>query len=152
MDIQTIRQTKQSAVAYVADYFTAQTLREIYAGEVMPTPIPDEWCVPDEVSSRIVATPANTRQAGRPRQNRMSAGSGSRTSGSKFCGRYFKRGHYQNTCKVHMDIEFSVEEASNQRQVVNTSKRRRPKTCSICHVSGHTRQTCSKMSIQPEAT
>ncbi|KAL6513482.1 hypothetical protein OROGR_020968 [Orobanche gracilis] len=146
------RQTKQSAVAYVADYFTTQTLREIYAGEVMPTPIPDEWCVPDEVSSRIVATPANTRQAGRPRQNRMSAGSGSRTSGSKFCGRCFKRGHYQNTCKVHMDIEFSVEEASNQRQVVNMSKRRRPKTCSICHVSGHTRQTCSKMSIQPEAT
>ncbi|KAL6550042.1 hypothetical protein OROMI_020530 [Orobanche minor] len=106
------RQTKQSAVAYVADYFTTQTLREIYAGEVMPTPIPDEWCVPVEVSSRIVATPANTRQAGHPRQNRMSAGSGSRTSGSKFCGRCFQRGHYQNTCKVHMDIEFSVEEAS----------------------------------------
>ncbi|KAL6546998.1 hypothetical protein OROMI_022719 [Orobanche minor] len=93
-------QTKQSAVAYVAGYFSTQALREIYAGEVMPTPIPDEWCVPVEVASRIVVTPANTRQAGRPRQNRMSAGSGSRTTGSKFCGRCFQRGHYQNTCKV----------------------------------------------------
>ncbi|KAL6577201.1 hypothetical protein OROMI_011477 [Orobanche minor] len=63
-------QTKQSAVAYVAGYFSTQALREIYAGEVMPTPIPDEWCVPVEVSSRIVVTPANTKQAGRPRQNR----------------------------------------------------------------------------------
>ncbi|KAL6549489.1 hypothetical protein OROHE_008606 [Orobanche hederae] len=144
------KQTKQSAVAYVADYFTTQNLREIYVGEVMPTPIPDEWCVPDEVSSRIVATPANTRQAGHPCQNRMSAGSESRTSSSKFCGRCFKRGHYQNTCKVHMDIKFSVEEASTS-QVVNTSKRRRPKTCSIYHVSGHTRQTCGKRPIQPEA-
>ncbi|KAL6569684.1 hypothetical protein OROMI_014198 [Orobanche minor] len=141
---------KPYVVAYVADYFTTQTLREIYAGEVMPTSIPNEWCVPDEVSQRIVATPTNTRQAGRPRQNRMSAGSGSRTSSSKFYGRCFKRGHYQNTSKVHMDIEFSVEEASTS-QVVNTSKRRRPKTCSICHVSGHTRQTCGKRPIQPEA-
>ncbi|KAL6502672.1 hypothetical protein OROHE_024325 [Orobanche hederae] len=81
----------------------------------------------------------------------MSAGSGSRTSGSKFCGRCFQRGHYQNTCKVYMDIEISVEEASTI-QVVNTSKRRRPKTCSICHVTGHTRQTCSKRPIQPEGT
>ncbi|KAL6585722.1 hypothetical protein OROMI_002366 [Orobanche minor] len=128
-----------------------KALREIYAGEVMPTPIPDEWCVPVEVSSRIVVTPANTRQAGRPRENRMSAGSGSRTTGSKFCGRCFQRGHYQNTCKVYMDIEISVEEASTSH-VVNTSKRRRPKTCSICHVTGHTRQTCSKRPIQPEAT
>ncbi|KAL6550418.1 hypothetical protein OROMI_020906 [Orobanche minor] len=131
--------------------FSTQALREIYAGEVMPTPIPDEWCVPVEVSSRIVVTPANTRQVGRPRQNRMSAGSGSRTTGSKFCGRCFQRGHYQNTCKVYMDIEISVEEASTSH-VVNTSKRRRPKTCSICHVTGHTRQTCSKRPIQPEAT
>ncbi|KAL6557546.1 hypothetical protein OROMI_017896 [Orobanche minor] len=145
------KQTKQSAVAYVAGYFSTQALREIYAGEVMPTPIPDEWCVPVEVSSRIVVTPANTRQAGRPHQNRMSAGSGSRTPGSKFCGRCFQRGHYQNTCKVYMDIEISVEEASTSH-VVNTSKRRRPKTCSICHVTGHTRQTCSKRPIQPEAT
>ncbi|KAL6576852.1 hypothetical protein OROMI_011128 [Orobanche minor] len=144
-------QTKQSAVAYVAGYFSTQALREIYAGEVMPTPIPDEWCVPVEVASRIVVTPANTRQAGRPRQNRMSAGSGSRTPGSKFCGRCFQRGHYQNTCKVYMDIEILVEEASTSH-VVNTSKRRRPKTCSICHVTGHTRQTCSKRPIQPEAT
>ncbi|KAL6516753.1 hypothetical protein OROHE_018041 [Orobanche hederae] len=146
-----VPQTKQSAVAYVAGYFSTQALREIYAGEVMPTPIPDEWCVPVEVSSRIIVTPANTRQAGRPRQNRMSAGSGSRTSGSKFCGRCFQRGHYQNTCKVYMDIEILVEEASTS-QVVNMSKRRRPKTCSICHVTGHTRQTCSKRPIQPEAT
>ncbi|KAL6558672.1 hypothetical protein OROMI_019022 [Orobanche minor] len=151
VDIQTIRQTKQSAVAYVAGYFSTQALREIYVGEVMPTPIPDEWCVPVEVSSRIVVTPANTRQAGHPHQNRMSAGSGSRTTGSKFCGRCFQRGHYQNTCKVYMDIEISVEEASTSH-VVNTSKRRRPKTCSICHVTGHTRQTCSKPPIQPEAT
>ncbi|KAL6583922.1 hypothetical protein OROMI_003211 [Orobanche minor] len=143
-----VPQTKQSAVAYVTRYFSTQALREIYAGEVMPTPIPEEWCVPVEVSSRIVVTPANTRQAGRPRQNRMSAGSGSRTSGSKFCGRCFQSGHYQNTCKVYMDIEISVEEASTS-QVVNTSKRSRPKTCSICHVTGHTRQTCSKRPIQP---
>ncbi|KAL6529937.1 hypothetical protein OROMI_028582 [Orobanche minor] len=61
------QQTKQLAVAYVAGYFSTQALREIYAGEVMPTPIPDEWCVPVEVASRIVVTPANTRQAGRPR-------------------------------------------------------------------------------------
>ncbi|KAL6564603.1 hypothetical protein OROMI_016053 [Orobanche minor] len=85
-----VPQTKQSAVAYVAGYFTTQALREIYAGEVMPTPIPDEWCVPVEVSSRIVITPANTRQAGRPRQNRMSAGSGSRTSGTNFVGGVFR--------------------------------------------------------------
>ncbi|KAL6551055.1 hypothetical protein OROMI_021543 [Orobanche minor] len=150
-EISPTKQTKQSAVAYVAGYFSTQTLREIYAGEVMPTPIPDEWCVPVEVSSRIVVTPANTRQAGRPRQNRMSAGSGSRPTGSKFCGRCFQRGHYQNKCKVYMDIEISVEEASTSH-VVNTSKRRRPKTCSICHVTGHTRQTCSKRPIQPEAT
>ncbi|KAL6518212.1 hypothetical protein OROMI_033913 [Orobanche minor] len=150
-EISPTKQTKQSAVAYVAGYFSTQALREIYAGEVMPTPIPDEWCVPVEVSSRIVVTPANTRQAGRPRQNRMSAGSGSRTTGSKFCGRCFQRGHYQNTCKVYMDIEISVEEASTSH-VVNTSKHRRPKTCSICHVTGHTRQTCSKRPIQPEAT
>lgn len=144
------RHTKQSVVAYVGDYFTTQTLREIYAGEVMPIPIPEEWCVPNEVSSRIVATPANTRQAGRPRQNRMSAGSGSRSSGSKFCGRCFQRGHYQNTCKAYIDLEFSVEEASTS-QPVNTIKRRRPKTCGICHVSGHTRQTCSQRPVQEEA-
>ncbi|KAL6494483.1 hypothetical protein OROGR_031283 [Orobanche gracilis] len=35
-EIPPTKQTKQSAVAYVADYFTTQSLREIYAGEVSP--------------------------------------------------------------------------------------------------------------------
>ncbi|KAL6575452.1 hypothetical protein OROMI_012737 [Orobanche minor] len=41
-EISPTKQTKQSAVAYVAGYFNTQALREIYAGDVMPTPIPDE--------------------------------------------------------------------------------------------------------------
>ncbi|XP_057802416.1 uncharacterized protein LOC131017616 [Salvia miltiorrhiza] len=55
----------------VSSYYTTETLREIYSGEVMPILHPDEWSVPVEVKSRQVLTPPQPTQAGHPRTSRI---------------------------------------------------------------------------------
>ncbi|XVF66445.1 hypothetical protein PTKIN_Ptkin10aG0036200 [Pterospermum kingtungense] len=57
-------------------------LREMYSGEVMPVPHPDEWVVPPEVRSKIVRPPLYPWQAGRPRSRRIPSGAES-SSGSR---------------------------------------------------------------------
>lgn len=131
--------TKQNADAYVSRVYSTDSLREIYAGEVMPIPMPDDWIVPEEVSSRIVNAPVNPSQAGRPRVSRMTAGS--QTSRTVTCSRCFARGHYRSTCTatIHMPIEEASASASANQGV---PKRRKPKRCSVCGEAGHTRPKC----------
>ncbi|KAL6544984.1 hypothetical protein OROHE_009891 [Orobanche hederae] len=82
---------RQSSVSYVLCYYLTQTWLETYAGEVMPIPDQDEWFTPDYVASRVVGTPPNPRQAGRPRGKRIQ-------SAHRVCSRCHQKGHYQNTC------------------------------------------------------
>ncbi|KAL6551278.1 hypothetical protein OROMI_021766 [Orobanche minor] len=116
---------RQSPVSYVHRHYSTT-----YAGEVMPIPDKDEWLAPDYVTSRVVGTPPNPRQAGRPRGNRIQ-------SGHRVCSRCHKKGHYQNTCiTVLEEIPREEEVSSNQPKIRKKNK------CGICGVEGHTRITC----------
>ncbi|XP_057790698.1 protein FAR1-RELATED SEQUENCE 5-like [Salvia miltiorrhiza] len=66
-----ISKLKLSCIAFVSTYYTTQTLREMYAAEVIPVLHSDEWCVPFEVQSRVVGVPINPTQSGRPRTSRI---------------------------------------------------------------------------------
>ncbi|KAL6524051.1 hypothetical protein OROMI_031146 [Orobanche minor] len=121
---------RQSPVSYVHRHYSTQTWLDTYAGEVMPIPDKDEWLAPDYVTSRVVGTPPNPRQAGRPRGNRIQ-------SGHRVCSRCHKKGHYQNTCiTVLEEIPREEEVSSNQPKIRKKNK------CGICGVEGHTRITC----------
>lgn len=62
---------KETPLAYVHSYYSTCTWREIYASEVMPVPDPSDWLVPPDIEARVVGTPKNPRQAGRPKEKRM---------------------------------------------------------------------------------
>lgn len=114
-----------------------ETLVEMYSGEVFPILHPDEWEIPLEIKSKIVGTPINPRQAGRPRTTRISSPSQSSTRQRK-CSRCGKTGHYSARCTEHITAE---EIGTSQPSV---SKTRKPKRCSICHAIGHTRPKCAQ--------
>lgn len=129
----------------MSSYYTTNTLRGMYSGEVMPILDPDEWCVPLEVKVRTVVKPDNPRQAGRPRLSRMQSRVGSSTRyRSKVCSRCHKSGHYRSSCKEILPMPQEEQIGSNQPSVDGSRKRRR---CSICHDVGHTRVRCPQRVI-----
>ncbi|KAL6502310.1 hypothetical protein OROHE_024588 [Orobanche hederae] len=122
---------------FVHTYYTTQTWRQIYAVEVMPIPDKDEWIVPSDVALRVIGTPTNPKQAGRPRSKRIL--SGYHKKHGRVCSRCHQQGHYQNTCTTFLQTPPLEEVSSNQP---SGSRPRKPKKCGICGVAGHTRLTC----------
>lgn len=112
-----------------------ETLRKMYSADVNPIPHPEEWCVPVEVSRRVVRAPDNPRQAGRPRTSRIqSTAESSSRSRSRSCSRCHKIGHYRSSCNEEVPIQQITDYEVNGA--------RRPKTCSICHEADHTKRRC----------
>ncbi|KAH6775008.1 hypothetical protein C2S52_012569 [Perilla frutescens var. hirtella] len=135
--------------SYVSSYYTTQTLRGMYSAEVMPILHPDDWDVPFEVSTRVVLTPSNPRQAGRPRTSRISssAQSSSRSNSRvKVCSRCQQTGHNRATCTEVIPLSQGSHIDSNNVNQASSSRTRRPKHCSICHEIGHTRVKCPQRS------
>lgn len=61
-------------MAYVHSYYSTNAWREIYADEIMHVPDPSHWLIPIEIESRVVGTPVNPKQAGRPKTTRIPLG------------------------------------------------------------------------------
>lgn len=136
------RKVKQSVLSYVSDYYMTETLRETYAEEIIPTPHPVEWKVPDEVSQKRVGTPLNPKQAGRPRVNRIRARThSSASSRTRICTRCRQPGHYKATCRQSIQT-LQIMEGSTNEPSSSTRSLRRPKHCGLCGEVGHTRLTC----------
>lgn len=134
------RYTKQSCLPFVSSYYTVNTLRDMYAGEVNPIPHPDEWRVPIGIKSRKVGVPTNPKQAGRPRTSRIrSVGEPSSRTHNHICSRCKQHGHYRSRCTTYIPT-LQVEELVVPRA-------RRPKSCSICHDTSHTRRKCPFFNI-----
>ncbi|XP_057770812.1 uncharacterized protein LOC130990604 [Salvia miltiorrhiza] len=131
-----IFKSKQSCIPYVSSYYYTDTLREMYSLDVNPIPHQDEWDVPIDVSTRVVGTPNNPSQSGRPKTTRIpSAAESSSKSRVTFCSRCHQEGHYRSSCKEEIPIPIQSEEQEVSRQ-------RRAKHCSICHKTGHTKRKC----------
>lgn len=112
-------------------YYSTATWREIYATEVIPVPDPCHWRVPCDVASRVVETPSNPKQAGRPRTKRI------QSTRDRVCSRCKQKGHYQSTCSVYLEIN------AEEEPVLGRKRPRKPKSCGICGVVGHCRRTCT---------
>lgn len=137
------RKAKQSVMPYVSDYYITQCLRDLYAGDVMPVPHPDDWSIPLDIGSKFIGVPPNPRQAGRPRVTRIRASSeSSSTLRSRVCSRCHERGHNRSRCTTNIPTTPTVEVHSNPTSV---AKPRRPKYCSNCSELGHTRVTCGRI-------
>ncbi|XP_057779972.1 uncharacterized protein LOC130998571 [Salvia miltiorrhiza] len=108
-----IGKVNQNPSSYVNDYFSTATLREIYSGEVMPLPNPEDWCIPEDIASRVVLTPGDVQQSGRPREKRMKSG-GSGSSSRRVCSRCHEKGHYQSTCTAVMQLTVQEEVSSSE--------------------------------------
>lgn len=48
------RSANQSPYANVNVYYNTATWLETYSTEIMPVPDPGDWCVPDDVTSRLL--------------------------------------------------------------------------------------------------
>ncbi|KAH6762112.1 hypothetical protein C2S52_019545 [Perilla frutescens var. hirtella] len=131
--------------AAIRCFYTTENLRGMYSGEVMAITHPDDWDVLFEVSSRVVLIPHNSRQAGRPRTNRMSTGSRSTSRGRRcsiVCSRCQQTGHNRATCTQNIPISQGSQTGSCNANEASSSHARRTNRCSICRVPGHTRPTC----------
>ncbi|XP_057775225.1 uncharacterized protein LOC130994208 [Salvia miltiorrhiza] len=128
--------SKQSCIPYVSSYYYTDTLSDMYSLDVNPIPHQDEWDVPIDVRTRVVGTPNNPSQAGRPKTTRIpSAAESSTKSRVSFCSRCHQGGHYRSSCKEEIPIPIQSEEQE-------VSHVRRAKHCSICHETGHTKRKC----------
>lgn len=92
----------------------------------MPVPNPSDWRVPAHIESRVVGTPKNPSQAGRPKVKRIPSGAhmpqkevptkevptkdvpskevptneAIPTKGDRMCSRCHHKGHYSTTCEA----------------------------------------------------
>lgn len=142
------RKAKKHVLSYVWDYYKIGILRQTYAEDIMPTPHPTNWNVLVEIARRVVGTPKDPKQAGRPKENRIKA---KKHSSHATCSRCGQVGHYRATCTQVIET-LQVEDASTQQPSTNTRKKRKRKSCGICHEVGHTRLTCSQRSKNSEET
>lgn len=69
------RYKNQNPISCVSAYYSTNTWREIYSGLIMPVPDVKDWHIPELIESRVVGTPVNPKQAGRPKTKRIPSGS-----------------------------------------------------------------------------
>lgn len=112
----------------------------MYSHEVIPVPSPDDWVVPNDVSSIVVKPPKCPKQAGRPKitraRNPAEGAPKSTTSVNRSCTRCGQPGHYISSCTTLM---------SSSSLVVKTNVSENPKqkrACSKCRESGHRANKC----------
>ncbi|KAH6779906.1 hypothetical protein C2S52_011143 [Perilla frutescens var. hirtella] len=139
-----LSKVNHSLCAYVASYYTTKNLQNMYSKEVMPVVHPEEWDIPLKIQNRIVRTSFNPRQAGRPPISRIQSRSRSASrSHSKVCSRCKKTYHNRLNCTEYIPSSQGLLDNSNETvNEVGSSRSRRRKSCSICHVVGHTRVKC----------
>lgn len=135
----------------------------------MPVPDPSDWRIPIEIESRVVGTPVNPKQAGRPKTSRFPSGfavkegprkevvsneispnnecsakeatinEGGPIVEGRKCSRCHKIGHYYATCSVRIQVTRVVEVDITTSPL---KRKRNPKRCTLCGFAGHTRPTC----------
>lgn len=123
---------------YVHAYYSTNAWREIYADEIMPVPNPSHWHIPIEIESRVVGTPVNPKQAGRPKTTRspsgfpMKEGQGKEVASKEFGS------------KEVPSKEVPNKECSGQEATINEGEPiREGRKCGRCHKTGHYSSTCS---------
>lgn len=144
-------------------YYSTNTWREIYASEVMPIPDPSVCSIPELIQSRVVGTPSNPKQAGRPKKKRMVPGDAAKKISSnevnedvgedssiiaesittpKKCSRCDKSGHNVTTCTTFLGMADLGVGVIDGVHCIGEKRKRKPKSCGICGVVGHTRKKC----------
>lgn len=138
----------------------------------MPVPAPSDWHIPNDIESRVVGTPVNPKQAGRPKTKRVPSGLPMKDGRSKevpsievpskevpskeeACkevsldeapikeGRECGRCHKKGHYKSTCTAFLQVSTVVEVASSNPPSKRKwNPKKCGICGIAGHTRQTC----------
>ncbi|KAH6824968.1 hypothetical protein C2S53_017916 [Perilla frutescens var. hirtella] len=140
-----ISKANQHPYSYVNSYYTTENLGKMYSAEVFSVAHPNEWNIPLKMASRVVSTPLNPRQAGRPRMSRIRSASQSSSGGRRVrarCARYGQSGHNRATCTEYIPISEGSQVGSNEFAAASTSRARRPHRYGICRGSGHTRTMC----------
>ncbi|KAK0599158.1 hypothetical protein LWI29_002843 [Acer saccharum] len=114
-----------------ADYYKRETLIDAYSVPIMPVGHPSSWVVPSDITSRVVLNPRAKRQSGRPMEGRHVSSSERITTQS--CRRCGQPGHNSRKCSNPPMVN------EGPSTIVPEQYRRK---CSICHSTGHNKQTC----------
>ncbi|KAK0602476.1 hypothetical protein LWI29_033791 [Acer saccharum] len=114
-----------------ADYYKRETLIDAYSVPIMPVGHPSSWVVPSDIAARVVLNPKTKRQSGRPMEGRHVSSSERTTSQS--CRRCGQPGHNSRRCSNPPMVN------EGPSTIVPEEYRRK---CSICHSTGHNKQTC----------
>ncbi|KAK0590859.1 hypothetical protein LWI29_032520 [Acer saccharum] len=114
-----------------ADYYKSETLIDAYSVHIMPVGHPSSWVVPSDIAARVVLNPKTKRQSGRLMEGRHASSSERTTTQScRSCG---QPGHNSRRCSnppmVNEGPSIIVPEEYHRK-------------CSICHETGHNKQTC----------
>ncbi|KAL3622172.1 hypothetical protein CASFOL_033583 [Castilleja foliolosa] len=142
--IKAISEDNQSLYSYVHAYYKTDTLRKLWSPIIMPVAHPNEWDLPEEISSSIVKPPIVTRGPGRPRFHRVSStGLASRKRKLASCSRCHGTGHNSATCTV----DFSLCESSSNVPVTQAPSGRAKRRCGVCKEHGHTRRKCPDLEL-----
>nr|GMC87687.1 Protein FAR1-RELATED SEQUENCE like [Ipomoea batatas] len=90
--------------AFTQKYFTTESYRATYAGEVRPIPNKIAWKKEGELTinddARIVRPPKFRRPPGRPEKKRLCVEDLNREKHTVHCSRCNQTGHYKTTCKA----------------------------------------------------
>ncbi|KAH6760613.1 hypothetical protein C2S51_017562 [Perilla frutescens var. frutescens] len=108
-----IRHQGMSVYDFVSIYYKTENWKELYAAQVNPLPLEEDWNVPSEVKDMIVLPPIALRQAGRPRGQRCASG-----------------------VDIHRSRWASTSTGASGYQP------RAKKRCSICGETTHTKNRC----------
>ncbi|KAK2652626.1 hypothetical protein Ddye_012482 [Dipteronia dyeriana] len=122
-----------------SDYYKRQTLIDAYWVPIMPVGHPSTWVVPSDIAQRVILNPNSRRQAGRPRAG-LHVSSSERTT-TQSCRRCGQPGHNSRRCSNPPMIN-----EGTSRGVPDEYRR----TCSICHLIGHNKQTCPNIDSNRE--
>lgn len=109
-----------------SEYYTSDTLRQAYRGEINPLPHAQNWVVPDQVRNLLVLPWKVRVLPGRPKKSRYR--SCVEKAKQKNCSNCGLKGHNKRSCR---------KPASD-----GANKTKHPRSCSVCHKQGHNRQTC----------
>jgi hypothetical protein len=109
-----------------SEYYTSDTLRQAYRGEINPLPHAENWVVPDQVRNLLVLPWKVRVLPGRPKKSRYR--SCVEKAKQKNCSNCGLKGHNKRSCRK------PPSDGAN--------KTKHPRSCSVCHKQGHNRQTC----------
>ena len=132
------RKANLDMLDFCAHYYKREMLIELYSGHISPVGHPEDWQVPNSVTSQVVNAPVVRTPSGRPKNKRIPSAGEKRKRRHQVCSTCKQHGHNRVNCNNHVVLDTRTSSTEHSRK--------RPRRCSLCVQSGHTRQNCPSKS------